>query len=127
MGTKQQFLDHRLTFEGAAYYNDWKGVQSSFFPVGAAIGYITNGGKVDGPGVDASFTARPTNSLTLNATYGWNNLTYKTSSAEHAVGDPVDYAIRTSWSGFIDYRRPVFGSARASRAWITSMPGIPRS
>ena len=35
-GTKHQFLDHRLTFEGAGYYNDWRGVQSSFFPVGAA-------------------------------------------------------------------------------------------
>jgi iron complex outermembrane recepter protein len=112
LGTKHQFLDHRLTFEGATYYNDWKGVQSSFFPVGAAIGYITNGGKVDGGGVDASFTARPTDSLTLNATYGWNNLTYKTASAEHAVGDPVDYAVRKSWSGFIDYRRPVIGSAK---------------
>jgi iron complex outermembrane recepter protein len=112
LGTKHQFLDHRLTFEGAAYYNDWKGVQSSFFPVGAAIGYITNGGKVNGEGVDASLTARPTNSLTLNASYGWNNLTYKTGSAEHAVGDPVDYAIRKSWSAYIDYRRPLFGSTK---------------
>jgi len=112
LGTKYQFLDHRLTFEGATYYNDWKGVQSSFFPVGAAIGYITNGGKVDGEGVDASLTARPTDSLTLNATYGWNNLTYEAASAEHAVGDPVDYAVRESWSGFIDYRRPVFRSTK---------------
>jgi outer membrane receptor protein involved in Fe transport len=112
LGTKHQFLDHRLTFEGAVYYNDWSDVQSSFFPVGAAIGYITNGGKVDGKGVDASLTARPIDSLTLNATYGWNDLSYKTASAEHAIGDAVDYAVQESWSGFIDYRRPVFGSAK---------------
>jgi outer membrane receptor protein involved in Fe transport len=112
LGTKHEFLDRRLTFDAAAYYNDWKGVQSSFFPVGAAIGYITNGGKVNGEGVDASVTARPTDSLTFNATYGWNNLTYKTASAEHAVGDPVDYAVRQSWSAFIDYRRPMFGSVK---------------
>jgi iron complex outermembrane recepter protein len=112
LGTKHEFLDRRLTFEGAVYHNDWSDVQSSFFPVGAAIGYITNGGKVDGQGVDAAVTARPTNSLTLNATYGWNDLAYKTTSAEHAVGDAVDYAVRESWSGFIDYRRPVFGNAK---------------
>jgi len=109
LGAKHQFLDRRLTLEGAAYYNDWKGVQSSFFPVGAAIGYITNGGKVDGWGVDASLSARPVNGLTLTATYGWNNLDYKTASAEHAVGDPVDYAVRESWSGSLDYRHAVFG------------------
>jgi outer membrane receptor protein involved in Fe transport len=108
LGTKHQFFDHRLTFDGAVYYNDWSDVQSSFFPVGAAIGYITNGGKVSGSGVDASLTARPTNSLTLSATYGWNNLEYKTSSAEHAIGDAVDYAIRESWSGSVDYRQPIF-------------------
>jgi len=110
LGTKHEFLDHRLTFEGAAYYNDWSDVQSSFFRPGAALGYITNGGKVDGKGVDASLTARPTNSLTLNASYGWNDLSYKTASAEHAVGDAVDYAVRETWSGYIDFRRPVFGS-----------------
>jgi len=108
LGTKHQFFDHRLTFDGAVYYNDWSDVQSSFFPVGAAIGYITNGGKVKGSGVDASLTARPTNSLTLSATYGWNDLEYKTASAEHAIGDPVDYAVRESWSGSIDYRQPIF-------------------
>ncbi|MBP7336572.1 TonB-dependent receptor, partial [Niveispirillum sp.] len=108
LGARHQLLDQRLSFDAAVYYNDWTGVQSSFFPVGAAIGYITNGGKVQGWGVDASVTARPITGLTLNATYGWNNLSYKTASAEHAVGDGVDYAVQESWSGYIDYRRPVF-------------------
>ena len=112
LGTKHQLLDRRVTFEGAAYYNDWSGVQSSFVPIGAAIGYITNGGKVNGKGVDATLTARPTNSLTLSATYGWNDLEYKTASAEHAIGDAVDYAVRESWSGSIDYRRPLFGDVQ---------------
>jgi iron complex outermembrane recepter protein len=111
-GMKHGFLDHRLIFEGAVYYNDWTDVQSSYFPAGAALGYITNGGKVNGWGTDASVTARPTNSLTLNATYGWNDMTYKTASAEHAVGDPVDYAVRESWSGSIDYRYPIYDALK---------------
>lgn len=112
LGTRHQLFDQRLTFDAAVYYNDWKGVQSSFFPVGAAIGYITNGGKVQGSGVDASVTAHPVGGLTLNATYGWNNLSYKTASAEHAIGDGVDYAVQESWSGYIDYRRHVFGDTK---------------
>jgi len=106
-GAKHQFFDRRLTVEGAVYYTDWDDVQSSFFNPGAALGYITNGGTVQGWGIDASLSARPTDGLTLSATYGWNNMEYKTASAEHAVGDPVDYAVRESWSGSIDYRRPV--------------------
>ncbi|MFV3074958.1 TonB-dependent receptor [Niveispirillum fermenti] len=107
VGTRHQLLDNRLIVDAAAYYNDWQGVQSSFFPVGAAIGYITNGGKVQGYGIDASLTARPVSGLTVSATYGWNDLSYKTASAEHAVGDPVDYAVQESWSGYIDYRWPL--------------------
>uniref|UniRef100_B0SV26 TonB-dependent receptor n=1 Tax=Caulobacter sp. (strain K31) TaxID=366602 RepID=B0SV26_CAUSK len=111
VGTKHQWFDRRLTFEGAAYYTDWTGVQSSFVPTGAAIGYVTNGGKVNGWGADVSMSARPATGLTLSATYGWNNLEYQGKTAEHAPGDPVDYAVRQSWSGSIDYRRPVVGNA----------------
>lgn len=111
-GTKHQLLDGRLTLEGAVYYTDWTDVQSSFVPTGAAFGYITNGGDVNGWGTDISMSARPVNGLTLSATYGWNNLEYKGTTAEHRPGDPVDYAVRESWSGSIDYRRPVIGDAQ---------------
>jgi iron complex outermembrane receptor protein len=110
LGTKQQWLERRVSFEGAVYYNDWDDVQSSFVPVNAALGYIINGGKVNGWGVDATLSARPTNNLTFSATYGWNNVEYKTTSSEHAAGDPVDYAVRETWSASVDYRRSVFGN-----------------
>jgi iron complex outermembrane receptor protein len=112
MGTKHEWFDRRVTFEAALYYNDWKDIQTSVVPVGAQLGYIANGGKVDGWGADASLTARPAPGLTMSATYGWNNLEFKSASAQHAIGDPVDYAVRESWSGSIDYRRPVFGEVQ---------------
>jgi outer membrane receptor protein involved in Fe transport len=112
VGTKHEWFERRVTFEAAAYYNDWKGVQASVIPVGAQLGYIANGGKVNGWGADVSLTARPVTGLTLGATYGWNNLDYETTSAEHAPGDPVDYAVRESWSASIDYRRPLFGDVQ---------------
>jgi iron complex outermembrane receptor protein len=112
VGTKHSWFDRRVTFEAAAYYNDWKDVQSSVVPIGASLGYIANGGKVQGFGADVQVTARPAPGLTLSATYGWNNLEYKSASAEHAPGDPVDYAVQESWSGSVDYRRPVFGDVQ---------------
>lgn len=111
-GTKHDLFGGRLLFEGAVYYTDWKDVQSSFVPTGAAVGYITNGGDVRGWGTDLSLSARPVTGLTLSATYAWNNLEYKTTTAEHRPGDPADYAVRQSWSGSIDYRRPVFGNVQ---------------
>jgi outer membrane receptor protein involved in Fe transport len=111
-GTKQQWLDRRLILEGAVFYNDWKDVQTTFFLPGSTLGAITNGGKVQGWGVDLSLTARPTTGLTLVGTYGWNNMQYKTASAQKAPGDPVDLAVQESWSLSADYRRPVFGEVQ---------------
>jgi outer membrane receptor protein involved in Fe transport len=111
LGTKQQLWDHRLSFEGAVYYNDWKDVQSSAFAPGSSILVVENGGEVRGTGVDLSLVAQPAKGLTLSASYGWNNLEYKTATADKLPGDPVDYAIRKTWSAAIDYRHPLFGSA----------------
>lgn len=110
VGTKQQWFDRRLTLEGAVYYTDWKDVQSSFVPANTSIGYIVNGGNVRGWGADVSLSARPVAGLTLSATYAWNDLGYKGTTAEHRPGDPVDYAVRESWSGSFDYRRTLFGA-----------------
>jgi outer membrane receptor protein involved in Fe transport len=112
LGTKQEWFDRRLTLEAAVYYNEWDGVQTSVFATGASIGYIANTGKVNGWGADVSLSARPVTGMTLSATYGWNNLKYKSTSAEHLPGDPVDYAVRESWSGSFDYRRPLFGDVQ---------------
>jgi outer membrane receptor protein involved in Fe transport len=109
LGTKHQLFDRRLSLEAAVYYNDWKDVQSYFFAPGSAITVIVNGGNVSGWGADLSATARPVDGLTLSATYGWTNLEYTTTTADKFAGDPVDFAVRQSWSASLDYRRPLFG------------------
>jgi hypothetical protein len=48
--------------------------------------------------------ARPSRYLTLTATYGWNNLKFDKATVDKAVGDPVDGAVRESWSASFDYR-----------------------
>jgi len=109
-GTKQQLLDRRLEFDGAVYYRDWTDVQSAFFPPGTAGIVVTeNAGKASGWGADVSVAARPLDGLTLTATYGWNNLEFKTNTADKNAGDPVDYAPSKSYSVSLDYRRAIGG------------------
>jgi outer membrane receptor protein involved in Fe transport len=109
LGTKQQLLDRRLTFEGAVYYNDWKDVQSSELIPGTPIAIFDNSGTVRGWGVDLSLLGRPAAGLTVTASYGWNNMAYKTTTQDKLPGDPVDFAVQESWSLSADYRRQVFG------------------
>jgi outer membrane receptor protein involved in Fe transport len=107
LGTKQEMLDRRLAFDGDVYYTNWEDVQSTAFAPGSAIEYFENGGRVSGWGTDLSLEARPVAGMTLSASYGWNNLEYRTKTADKDIGDPVDNAVHNSFSASFDYRRPV--------------------
>lgn len=106
-GTKEILFDHKADLQADVYYNDWKDVQSTIFPPGSSLGLVENGGTVTGWGVDVAASAHPVAGLTLAATYGWNNLAYRTATADKAVGDPVDFAARETYSVSGDYRRPL--------------------
>ncbi|MGH8211043.1 MAG: TonB-dependent receptor [Steroidobacteraceae bacterium] len=110
LGTKQQLLDRKLEFDGAVYYTDWTNVQSTYVVPNTTVGVIQNTGKVTGWGTDLSVTAHLVEGLSLIGSYGWNNLAYDTATADKNVGDPVDYAVRQSYSASLEYRRPVFGA-----------------
>ena len=104
LGTKHQLLGNKLILDASVYRSEWSKVQSYTFAPGSAIQIVTNSGKVSGWGVDLSVTARPARSLTLSATYGWNNLEFDTATGDKAKGDPIDGAVRESWSASADFR-----------------------
>lgn len=110
VGTKQQLLERKLELTASVYYNDWREVQSNFFAPGSAIEVVENGGKVTGWGTDLAVSAHPVAGLTVTASYGWNNLAYRTQTADKDVGDPVDNAVRESYSASVEYRHLVFGA-----------------
>ena len=127
LGSKGLYFDRRLDVEAAVWYNDWKDVQSStYLPGGFTV--VSNGGNVQGVGVDLGVTVRPTEDFSFGATYGWNNLEYKevprdcssgtcVPASDKLVGDPPDLAVQLSWSAFLDYRRALgTGSAFYGRA-----------
>lgn len=104
LGTKHQMLGNRLTLEASLYRSEWSKVQSYIFVPGSAIQVVANSGEVAGWGLDLSASARPVDALTLTATYGWNNLEFTNATADKAKGDPVDGAVRESWSASVDFR-----------------------
>ena len=107
LGTKHQLFGNRLILDASVYRSEWSDVQSNNFAPGGVSTIINNSGHVSGWGVDLSATARPVQDLTLTATYGWNNLKFDEATADKAVGDPVDAAVRNSWSASLDYRPPL--------------------
>lgn len=107
LGTKHQLFGNRLVLDASVYRSEWSKVQSYTFAPGSAIQIVTNSGKVSGWGVDLSATARPTRALTLSATYGWNNLAFDKATGDKAKGDPIDGAVRKSWSASADFRPPL--------------------
>jgi iron complex outermembrane recepter protein len=110
VGTKQQFLDRRVDLDVSVYRSIWEDVQSSFYAPHSFITIIENGGRVSGWGTDISLAARPVAGLTFSVTYGWNNLAYDTQTADKNVGDPVDGAVRSSYSASAEYRRPLLST-----------------
>ncbi|WP_447764168.1 TonB-dependent receptor [Sphingopyxis panaciterrae] len=101
-GGKVGLADNKLILDASVYRSVWSDVQA---PIAAGtFSYIANSGRVTGWGVDFSATARPMRELTLSGTFGWNDLAYRTNSADKQIGDPVDGATRFSYSASFDYR-----------------------
>jgi outer membrane receptor protein involved in Fe transport len=104
LGTKHALFGNKLSLDASIYRSEWSDVQSNNFAPGNVITIVNNSGHVSGWGVDLAVNARPTRDVTLSATYGWNNLKYDEATADKAVGDPVDAAVRESWSASADWR-----------------------
>lgn len=104
LGTKHQLFGSKLTFDASVYRSEWSNVQSNNFAPGSVVTIVNNSGHVSGWGVDLMLTARPTRDLTISGTFGWNDLKFDEASADKAPGDPVDAAVRDSWSVSVDYR-----------------------
>lgn len=108
LGSKGLFFERKLELDADVYYNDWSNVQSEL-TTPAGLEEVYNTGRIAGMGFDWEAALRPLPGLELGTTFGWNNMSYKEvpPNLTHAVGDPPDLAVRESWSGFAEYRRPI--------------------
>lgn len=88
-GTKFTAIDGTLYVEAALYYQDYTDIQSTNV---TALGRtaVFNSGAADGFGFDLSLVATPSDSFRVSATFGHNDVTFKTTSVDKFAGDPLD-------------------------------------
>lgn len=103
LGTKQQLMEGRLSFEAAVFYNEWEDIQAPS-PAGA-VPFFTNAGKASGPGVDLSLTALLSEEFSLSATYGWTDMEYDENSGDRLKGDPLDLVTDQTFSASLAWDR----------------------
>lgn len=70
IGFKSSLFDHRLLFNTALFWTDYRGFQTSvqsFLPDGTYLTFLNSIGKLRTRGVEVDLMARPTNRLKINA------------------------------------------------------------
>jgi outer membrane receptor protein involved in Fe transport len=69
IGIRSQWLDRRLTFNGALYYIDWKDPQLASVTVLGSLPIIKNGDGAKTQGIELSFDAKVTNRFSVAVGY----------------------------------------------------------
>jgi outer membrane receptor protein involved in Fe transport len=103
IGWKTEFLEHRLQWNGAVYYDNWDNVQVAFFDPGAVgnVFFNVNGQNFLVKGLETSLIARPLTGLTLQGEGAWNQSSQTNSPiltdnnpASPGFGQPITNACR---------------------------------
>jgi outer membrane receptor protein involved in Fe transport len=112
LGTKTSWLDHRLTFDAAAFYIDWKNIQQEIL-LSCGFQYTANAGAASSKGGELELHARPTEPLQLSFGLGYQDakITESSASSPQAVGSPVYNVPNWTGNGSIDY------TTRVSSDW----------
>jgi iron complex outermembrane receptor protein len=110
LGIKSMWLDQRLQFNGAVFYNDNDNLQITDFVNGQRISI--NSGSSDAKGVELEVVALLMEGLTLDASYGYLNMDFDDSS--RSQGSPKN----TGTAG-IQYEMPLDFGLLTSRLDMT--------
>ena len=86
VGWKTSWLDHRLVFNGALYYEKWNNLQYALIVAGSGgLTNIYNAGNARVYGVEMDATLRPVHGLSISASGAYNNAALTTNFC--LVGD----------------------------------------
>jgi iron complex outermembrane receptor protein len=115
IGWKSSFMDRRVVFNVAAFYNDYRELQIyTLIPNPAGpINVLDNAQKAHTEGIDAEFIGRPFPGFTASVQLGLlsTRLDEYTSNRDPSqidfTGKQLAYAPHTSGSITLDYKRPI--------------------
>lgn len=73
IGLKTQFLDRRVTLNGALFYIDWKDVQVSSATQVGQVGITVNGEGASSKGIELNLDAQVTDQLRIQGSYAYTD------------------------------------------------------
>ena len=114
-GAKTQWLDHRVTMNGAVYYIDWSNIQQNVTLPTCGFGFTGNFGTASSKGTELEAHYNPTDALELSVglAYDEAKLTSTVPGAQGHAGQPLEYAPRWMGSGSIEYTRALWDRTSA--------------
>jgi outer membrane receptor protein involved in Fe transport len=115
VGSKNQFLDRRLTLNGAAFYTDWKNIQQNVFLPGCGFSFSGNvgGAHIKGAELSAQLVA---GGLTLGAAASYTDakISKSATGVSAKVGQPVLDTPKWIANANIAYRAALGGGVTAT-------------
>jgi iron complex outermembrane receptor protein len=128
IGTKGNFLNHRVSFDASVYYIDWKDIQIFVVDKSSGQGYNANGSRAKSQGIELSMESRPLTGLTISALVALNDakLTQPfppTSTASGQSGDRLPYSSKFSANVAFDEEVPLTGAVTGFLAGSLSYVG----
>jgi iron complex outermembrane recepter protein len=109
LGAKSQWLEHRLTMNGAAYYIDWTNIQQNINLPTCGFNFVGNFGKASSKGgeLEMSYALLRTLNLSFSASYNEAKLTSTVPGAAGKAGQTLEYAPRWMSSASAEYTRAI--------------------
>jgi len=109
LGAKTEWLEHRLTMNGAVYYIDWKNIQQNITLPTCGFGFVGNFGKASSKGGEFEMNYDPTRALKLTLSFSYNEakLTSTIPGAAGQAGQTLEYAPRWMGATSAEYTRAI--------------------
>ena len=133
IGTKDDFLEHRLSIDVSLYHIDWKSIQITLVNPVNFFSYTANGSQAKSQGVEFSVQSRPLTSLTIGAWLAWNDAKLTEpfpsgSSAYGASGDRLPFSSRFSANFTVEQDFPlakdVIGFVGGTISYVGEREGV---
>jgi len=115
IGTKGDFLDHKLSIDASLYHIDWKHIQLKLNTPVKLFGYQGNGGTAKSEGVEFSVVSRPLSGLTVSAWVDYDDAAITDVPPLTPIylypGDRLAYSSRWSGSASAEQDFPLWDGA----------------
>ena len=109
LGAKTEWLEHRLTVNGAIYYIDWTNIQQNVTLPTCGFGFVGNFGKASSKGGEFEVHYDPIRGLKLSLGLSYNEakLTSTVPGAAGQAGQTLEYAPRWMGAASAEYTQAI--------------------